>query len=39
MLARMYSRYAERRGYKVELLEQSEGEVAGIKSCSIRFDG
>jgi peptide chain release factor 2 len=39
MLARMYSRYAERRGYKVELLEQSEGEVAGIKTATLKVTG
>jgi peptide chain release factor 2 len=39
MLARMYSRYAERKGYKVELLEQSEGEVAGIKTATLKVTG
>jgi peptide chain release factor 2 len=39
MLLRMYTRYCERRGYKVELLEISEGDVAGIKSASIKVDG
>jgi peptide chain release factor 2 len=39
MLARMYSRYAERKGYKVELLEQSEGEVAGIKTATLKVAG
>ena len=33
MLARMYTRWAERRGYKVSWLEESAGEEAGIKSC------
>jgi len=39
MLLRMYTRYCERRGYKVELLEISEGDVAGIKSASIKVEG
>jgi peptide chain release factor 2 len=39
MLARMYSRYAERKGYKLELLEQSEGEVAGIKTATLKVTG
>ena len=39
MLLRMYIRYCERKGYRVELLEESPGEVAGIKSASIKVDG
>jgi peptide chain release factor 2 len=39
MLLRMYLRYAERKGYGVEVLEESPGEVAGIKSASIKVDG
>ena len=39
MLQRMYMRWAEQRGYKVELLETSEGEQAGIKSATLRFNG
>ena len=39
MLLRMYLRYAERKGYKVGVLEESPGEVAGIKSASIKVDG
>ena len=39
MLMRMYSRWAEQRGYKVELLEQSEGEQAGIKSVTMQVTG
>lgn len=39
MLLRMYLRWGERRGFKTELLEVSEGEVAGIKSATIRFEG
>ena len=39
MLERMYVRYGERRGFKVEVLEESEGEVAGLKSATIKFSG
>ena len=39
MLLRMYLRWGERRGFKTELIEVSDGEVAGIKSATIRFDG
>jgi peptide chain release factor 2 len=39
MLERMYLRYAERRDFKAELLEESEGEVAGIKSATIKVSG
>ena len=39
MLLRMYSRWAERRGYKVTMTEQSEGEQAGIKSATIQVTG
>ena len=39
MLLRMYSRWAERRGYKVTMTEQSEGEQAGIKSATIQVSG
>jgi peptide chain release factor 2 len=39
MLVRMYTRWAETRGYKVTLIEQSEGEQAGIKSATLQFSG
>jgi peptide chain release factor 2 len=39
MLLRMYLRWGERRGFKTELLEESDGEVAGIKGATIRFEG
>jgi peptide chain release factor 2 len=39
MLERMYTRYCERKGYKVELLEESPGEVAGIKSAALKING
>ncbi len=39
MLLRMYTRWAERRGYKVTMTEQSEGEQAGIKSATIQVTG
>jgi peptide chain release factor 2 len=39
MLLRMYVRWAERHGYKVELLEESAGEAAGIKSTTVRVVG
>lgn len=39
MLLRMYLRWGERSGFKTELIECSEGEVAGIKSATIHFQG
>lgn len=39
MLERMYMRYCERKGFKVEVLERSDGEVAGIKSASLKITG
>jgi len=39
MLLRMYLRWCERKGFNTELLEVSAGDVAGIKSASLRVDG
>jgi peptide chain release factor 2 len=39
MLLRMYLRWGEAQGFDVELLEVSPGEVAGIKSASVKFSG
>ena len=39
MLLRMYLRWGEARGYKTELIEESPGDVAGIKSATIQFSG
>lgn len=39
MLCRMYSRYAEKMGYKVDILEQTSGEEAGIKSMTMNIQG
>jgi peptide chain release factor 2 len=39
MVLRMYLRWGEAHDYKVELVEASAGEVAGIKSATIRFEG
>ncbi len=39
MLLRMYTRYGERNGYKVHMLEYQEGDVAGIKSASLHISG
>ncbi len=39
MLLRQYLRYCERKNFKVEVLESTDGEVAGIKSASIKIDG
>ena len=39
MLYRMYLRWCEKKGYKIELLDYQEGEEAGIKSASIRIKG
>ncbi|MBD0345999.1 MAG: peptide chain release factor 2 [Coleofasciculus sp. Co-bin14] len=39
ILLRMYSRWAEKHGYKVHLAEKSEGDEAGIKSATLEIDG
>ena len=39
MLMRMYTRWADAHGYKVELLEESAGEEAGLKSATVRVQG
>ena len=39
MLFRMYCRYGERKGFKVEVQDESEGDVAGLKSASIKISG
>ena len=39
MLMRMYMRWAEQHGYKVQLMEESEGEQAGIKSATLQITG
>jgi len=39
MLLRQYLKYAERKGFKAEVMEESEGEIAGIKSATIKLEG
>ncbi len=39
MVLRMYLRWGESRGFKTEIIELSEGEVAGIKSATVKFTG
>jgi peptide chain release factor 2 len=39
MLFRMYTRWAEQHDYKLQLIEESEGEAAGLKSATIRVNG
>jgi peptide chain release factor 2 len=39
ILLRMYTRWAEKHGYKVQLAELSEGDEAGIKSVTLEIDG
>jgi len=39
MLTRMYMRWADKRGFKVEVIEEQAGEEAGIKSCTLKITG
>ncbi|MES2801035.1 MAG: peptide chain release factor 2 [Bdellovibrionota bacterium] len=39
MLLRMYTRYAEKQGYRCEILDMTDGEGAGIKSCTLLISG
>ena len=39
MLLRQYLRYCERKGFKAEVLEETEGDVAGIRSASLKVEG
>jgi peptide chain release factor 2 len=39
MLQRMYMRWAERNGYKIEIIDEHKGEQAGIKSCTLLIKG
>jgi len=39
MLLRQYLRYCERKGFKAEVLEETEGDVAGIRSASLKIEG
>ncbi len=39
MLYRMYMRWAERKGFKIDLMDYQEGEEAGMKSCSVLIQG
>ena len=39
MLLRQYLRYCERKGFKVEILEQSDGDIAGIKTATLKVEG
>lgn len=39
MLMRMYVMYGERKGYKVSQIDLQQGEVAGVKSCTLEFEG
>jgi peptide chain release factor 2 len=39
MLLRMYTRWAEQHGYKIEWLEETEGESAGVKSATVQIKG
>ena len=39
MILRQYVRYCERKGFKVEVMEQSDGDVAGIKTATLKVEG
>ncbi|MET3108488.1 peptide chain release factor 2 [Oxalobacteraceae bacterium GrIS 1.18] len=39
MILRQYLRYCERKGFKIEVLEQSDGEIAGIKTATLKVEG
>ena len=39
MLLRMYIKYGERKGFSVDVMEESEGDVAGIKGATVKFTG
>ena len=39
MLLRQYLRYCERKGFKAEVMEETEGDVAGIRSATIKVEG
>ncbi len=39
MLLRMYSRWAERKGYKIQLLDMQDGDEAGVKSVTLQING
>ena len=39
MLQRMYSRWSEKRGFKISYVEESSGDEAGIKSCTLLIEG
>ncbi len=39
MLAEMYTKWGYRKGYTVEMVEESKGEIAGIKSATLQIDG
>jgi peptide chain release factor 2 len=39
MLLRMYLKYCDKKGFRAEVLEQSDGEVAGIKSATLKISG
>ena len=39
MLMRMYTKYCDKKGFRAEILEQSDGEVAGIKSATLKITG